>query len=45
MPLNNHDLDIYKLYDYKTYLDNNYSLTENEKYIIIHYNNNFYESI
>ena len=45
MPLNNHDLDIYKLYDYKTYLDNKYSLTENEKYIIIHYNNNFYESI
>ena len=45
MPLNNHDLDIYKLYDYKTYLYNRYTLTNDNKYIIIHHNNNFYQVV
>ena len=42
-PKNKHDLDIYKLYDYKTYLDNNYTISDKDSFFIIH-NNDFYES-
>jgi hypothetical protein len=45
MPLNEHDLNIYKLYDYKNYLDNNYNINYNDKFLIIHHNNKFYENI
>ena len=45
MPINDHDLDIYKIYDYKTYLNNGYTINKDNKCLIIHYNNNFYESI
>ena len=41
-PKNEHDLNIYKLYDYKTYLDNGYNISD-EPFLIIH-NNDFYES-
>jgi len=41
MPANIHDLDIFKLYDYKKYLES--GITTEDKYFIIHYNKNFYE--
>ena len=41
MPTNIHDLDIFKLYDYKKYLES--GITTEDKYFIIHYNKNFYE--
>ena len=40
-PKNNHDLDIYKLYDYKKY--NETDINNDDKCFIIHYNKNFYE--
>ena len=42
-PKNEHDLNIFKLYDYKTYLDNNYTISDKDSFFIIH-NNDFYES-
>ena len=42
-PINNHDLDIYKLYDYKNYLKS--GISKDDKYFIIHYNKKFYEII
>ena len=45
MPLNYHDLNIYKLYDYKNFLNNNYIINNNDKFLIIHHNNKFYENI
>ena len=42
-PINNHDLDIYKLYDYKNYLKS--GISNDDKYFIIHYNKKFYETI
>jgi hypothetical protein len=41
MPINNHSLDIFKLYDYKKYLES--GITTEDRYFIIHYNKNFYE--
>jgi len=43
MPINNHDRDIYKLYDYEKYLENGYSF-DGEQFLVI-YDNKFYESI
>lgn len=43
MPENNHDLDIYKLYDYKAYLEQGYSI-DNLSYFVL-YKNKFYETI
>ena len=43
MPENVHDLDIYKLYDYKSYLDKGYSIDGLPCYVL--YKNKFYESI
>lgn len=42
-PLNVHTLDIYKLYDYRKYLES--GITKDDKCFIIHYNKNFYETI
>ena len=41
MPTNIHDLDIFKLYDYKQYIES--GITNEDKFFIIHYNKNFYE--
>ena len=43
MPENIHDLDIYKLYDYKSYLDQNYSIDNLPCFVL--YKNKFYQSI
>ena len=43
MPVNIHDLDIYKLYDYKSYLDQKYSIEGLPCFVL--YKNKFYESI
>ena len=42
MPENIHDLDIYKLYDYKSYLDKGYSIDGLPCFVL--YKNKFYES-
>ena len=42
MPENVHDLDIYKLYDYKAYLDKGYSIDGLQYFVL--YKNKFYES-
>ena len=42
-PKNEHDLNIFKLYDYKIYLDKNYTISDKDSFFIIH-NNDFYES-
>jgi hypothetical protein len=42
MPENVHDLDIYKLYDYKSYLDKGYSIDGLPCFVL--YKNKFYES-
>ena len=41
MPINIHNLDIFKLYDYKKYLESD--ITKEDRFFIIHYNKNFYE--
>jgi len=43
MSENVHDLDIFKLYDYKSYLDQNYSIDGLPCFVL--YKNKFYESI
>ena len=43
MPENIHDLDIYKLYDYKSYLDKGYSIDGLPCFVL--YKNKFYESL
>ncbi len=43
MPENIHDLDIYKLYDYKSYLEQNYSIDNLPCFVL--YKNKFYQSI
>ena len=43
MPINIHDLDVYKLYDYKSYLEQEYSI-DGLPYFVL-YKNKFYQSI